>query len=1250
MRWVSADHLHEWGRSIEAETTFPGLVADLIWKTAPEIREFRIPRDEKGKIRGLDGYIDAAGGPPFVPDGRSVWEFGTGRSGIKSKANKDYETRTNEFLKKNVSLGDISFVFATPLTWDDPTMSVAQWQLEKREGPWKDVHLIDGTTLEKWLAENPALAADFARNILGLPPISGAQSTDEFWHFYSNKFEPPITEDVVLCGRSSQADDLIQKLLAGVQPQRMIADSEEEVIAFVIAAIRQCDPDQRKSLESMTLVLESQAAATYFSRKDKMIYLTRGSATRYAGQLRTIAPTVIPLAGDSAPTDNLALDRPTTFALAQSLQTMGFSEQRAGQLAIECGRSLTILERRIPGGSAKNPVWASDAKKLKPAMLAGAWDNSNLDDQAALSNLAVGRNYEEIEEELLPLVRSTDPALDFESPRWQMRSSVDAFVHLGHTLSKADLTRLSNLAAHLFGTVPQAPKADDLVISRPLGQSSHSEWIRDGIATTLLQIAVLGEKVGIQTESSTPQEYVDQLIQSLPGLAANSRLISCIGRQLPVLMESAPRPFLEALERLLEGDREFAATVFRESDGFFGPTSPHTYLLWGLEKLAWSPEYLVRVTRILAALARMDPGGKSGNRPIGTLHNIFVPWQPCTNASVAERFSAIDFLIANEEGSAWELVHCLLPKSHDVVMPTSKPTFREFGASERKQPTYGDVWEFNDGIVCRAVALAGIDSNRWQVLIENIGGVGNGSLKVFLTGLKRVLTELSDHKQFSVWNALRAEVNKHSRFSDSDWAVPAETLGRLEHLLSDHPPFQTYLSSAWLFDDWHPDIQGEDKFDEKIVEAARADAVRKILAVGAVDDIVMLAAAVKLPQFVAATLVEVTESVGKIGEALRFGIQRSENVTNFESAICGEAARKFGQVWSERFLEIVREVNLPPSMVSTLLTAWPSIRTTWDFVSSFDHGIADAYWDKSEGYFVRGNVADAMFAAEKFIGRNRPDKAFDALYSHKKNLDTGVLVSVLEKVLMANEELGLQLNSMFGHKVDEVLDTLLANDCDERIVAGLEFSFFPLLEHQRKAFTIHKLMAKSAEYFSEILSLVYSKEEVDRDSLDDVTKRKASTAFRLLWSFTILPGMTESGTDLDREELLSWATGVQRQSTKKGILDVAEIQIGKLLAYSPNDLDQDIWPHRSVRWVIDHLKNDHVERGFLIECFNKRGVHSKELYEGGKQEQALERKYRTWAEGQPHGRTRDVLNRVAEEWKSHAAAEERRAAVEKLGS
>ena len=101
-------------------------------------------------------------------------------------------------------------------------------------------------------------------------------------------------------------------------------------------------------------------------------------------------------------------------------------------------------------------------------------------------------------------------------------------------------------------------------------------------------------------------------------------------------------------------------------------------LLWALEKLAWSPDYLSRVAVILADLASIDPDGSWANRPIGSLVNIFLPWHVQTTAKFDRRKAAIKAVIKNQPKIGWSLLLELLPEGCHTTSGNYRPIWRDF--------------------------------------------------------------------------------------------------------------------------------------------------------------------------------------------------------------------------------------------------------------------------------------------------------------------------------------------------------------------------------------------------------------------------------------------------------------------------------------------------------------------------------------------------------------------------------------------
>ena len=95
--------------------------------------------------------------------------------------------------------------------------------------------------------------------------------------------------------------------------------------------------------------------------------------------------------------------------------------------------------------------------------------------------------------------------------------------------------------------------------------------------------------------------------------------------------------FLNAMDRnLAQNDPPSRSYSRRVKNSLWGG-GEYPHLLWALELLAWSPDYLARVTDILAKLTQLDPDGRYQNRPRNTFQQIYRLWYPQTSATLDQR-------------------------------------------------------------------------------------------------------------------------------------------------------------------------------------------------------------------------------------------------------------------------------------------------------------------------------------------------------------------------------------------------------------------------------------------------------------------------------------------------------------------------------------------------------------------------------------------------------------------------------------
>lgn len=1248
MKWVTAADLGQWADRRDARTGLSELVSALVRASSARIEDFRFPTGDSAQIPGYDGRLEAAGAPPFVPGGRSVWEFGTSKDYL-AKANEDFRNRSQD--PGGVDPADATFVLVTPRTWSRATPSIEEWQNKKKsKGPWKDVRLLDGVQLEAWLEGCPAVAAHFARSVSPLMPANGARSTDEYWEEYAARFEPPLTEAVLLCGRAGAAKRLLERLVGAPGHYRLWADSPEEAAAFAVAAIRRAGAEARKFLEARTLILDTVGAARQLQGLEGLVLVAHPPTCEAQGALGRRSVIVVPLgAGDRAAGDGVALERPNRHEMAQALREMGITpDEAAVQMARKCGRSVTVLARQIASTSAPRPAWAGDTS-LVPALLLGGWDAGSEHDREVARTIAGAETYDAFEAPLRKYLAQADSPLECVGDVWQLRAPVDAFAHMAHLIGKEQLDRLGQCIGAVFQE--RDPGLDLEPRERPFAATrgaalGHSDWLRDGMATTLLLFAALEEGAELRVGGGA-QAYVDRLVRALPGLGDDWRLLASLQKQLPLLMEAAPHPLLEALAHLLEGDGGKILPIFQDTDPIFS-SSPHTGLLWALEVAAWDPQFFPQAVSTLAALARIDPGGELTNRPRASLRDIFLPWRPRTNAPLRERLAVLDGVLRAEPRVGWELLLDLMPEQHGFSMAGVEPRFRDAGTPEREVPTNGVVLDGFNAVIDRAITAAAGRPERLCELIGAFPQLGRGQRDGLLDRIREFAEGAADKERARVWDALRDLVNTHKAFGDAAWAMGAGEVALLEPMVAAVEPRDAVLREGWLFDEHVPRLPTRAAMESgQQIQALREAAVGRLIENGGPAAVERLAESAKLPRFVGLAAAAVVGDIEGLAALADFGLRRGGALDEFAAGLSAGAARSRGPEWRAVISRGAASGRWTPVQLVTTLLLWDDEPRTWDFAASLGEETDRAYWLRKPAFGHYGDPACAEVAARKYLVARRATGALGAIMGHAGVLPPDLVVGVLDAVLAALAAPGGQVGAMLAFEVEGVIRALRSRpDVSVGDIARLEYGFLPLLSHREGHLTLHRGMAVDPELFVSVLCDVFGPAGGGAPGPDEHARRRAQAGYQLLHGMTLVPGVSPGG--FDSGALGTWVDSARARAAARDRARIADEYIGHVLAYAPFGADG-AWPHEAVRALLERLQSDDIEQGIMIQRHNMRGVVHKAMYEGGDQERGVAEQVRRWARAvAAWPRTGAMLRRLADSWDDFGKREDERAAKDKM--
>lgn len=120
---------------------------------------------------------------------------------------------------------------------------------------------------------------------------------------------------------------------------------------------------------------------------------------------------------------------------------------------------------------------------------------------------------------------------------------------------------------------------------------------------------------------------------------------------------------------------------------------------------------------------------------------------------------------------------------------------------------------------------------------------------------------------------------------------------------------------------------------------------------------------------------------------------------------------------------------------------------------------------------------------------------------------------------------------------------------DEEELARMEWVWFSVLEHtQHGVETLFRLLAKDPAFFTTAVKLIYRSDTPDDSANapppDDVTRRRAQLAWRLLNEWKGAPGRTETGA-VDQSALRDWVSRARLDVQQSGHARIGDEQIAK---------------------------------------------------------------------------------------------------------
>jgi addiction module HigA family antidote len=1228
---VKANDLIDWFTStISARTKLSVLLRTLVHSTGLDLQMVDFPGNDDAERPGWDGFIETGAGTPWIPVGKSGWEFGV-TVDIKGKADGDFAKSVK--ATKKTDRANITFVFVTPRRWPGKSAWVTAM---KEKQLWKDVRAYDASDLEQWLEQSIAAQTWFANQTNR--PSSGVRTLERCWYDWANVTSPALHPTLFSTAIKVWGDKV--KGFANsdrTDPLVIAADSVEEALAFLSQAFEDAELEQHKD---RTLVFDEPGVLSKLAQGNiDFIAVAHTRAVErefgpYSSSLRTIV--VYPRNATSLEPDIL-LEPLGYEAFNNALEEMGKERDDLTSLANLSGRSLTVLRRQLSTIPAiRNPAWAEDHEAstgLVPLVLIGAWDSRNEADQTALSLLAGDISFHALEKRVQELARLND------SPVWSIGSyrgvisKIDSLFAIAGAFTKGDLDRFFEIARMVLGEDDPAldlPEEDRWAASIHGKKREFSGAVREGISETLVLLAVhgknlFGKRLGFDGELAAAK-LVQDTLEPL-----STRKLEANERDLPLYAEAAPNAFLDIIERDLRSTQPETLGLLRPANtGIFGSSCPRTGLLWALEGLAWNPATFPRVVKILGQLSEVEINDNWANKPISSLGSIFRAWIPQTAADHEARLKAIHLLFNRHPTIGWRIcVEQFGDYGNRVGDYSHKPKWRPdgYGFGEPHK-TWGPINAF----VLEMVELA---LNRPAYSAEMICDL--------VSRLHALGTEFQDR----VWKIIK---NWHESGADDDDIAKvrekirvtvlsrrgrkkanAEGQARLSKtakaIYDAMMPKDVVNQHEWLFRQHWVEESADELFEEELdfrarekrIEKLRIEALTKIVAERGIDGVFDLASKGNSQRQIGAYLAN-----GILPEeqwpTLIFGCLRRPVDDTGREGIASGVMWTINAEHRKSLFESLRE-ELSEEEALKLLLLSPFRLSTWQLVDELPGNARAIYWQEVVPQYVFDAVEENNEGVRRLLDAKRPRAAFAAMHFKLDEIRPPLLFQLLKAMVQdGNDKAGeYQLHDYDIQRAFQLLDRNPDISLEDK--AGLEFAYLDVLARSFRGGDGHQIpnleryIEDHPEMFVQAVVWTYKRKEGGEDPteyrLTGDREHLAKRGYRLLEALERLPGQDKATEEDKRKKLQEWVSSVRKACTELDRADIADVCLGKLFSSAPVGKDG-VWPNEVVRDVMEDLQSEAMSNGAHTGLYNARGVHWRG--EGGAQERELAEKYRKWAE------------------------------------
>lgn len=1180
----------------EAQNEIPYIIKQLIENTVKNLTKLDIPYGDNTIQTGPDGIVQFNGTNKYLGENSAIIEIGT---------DENYVVKANNDIKKRTPNKKQNFVFVTPYCWNMRRPSKYEWiEKQKEKYNWKDIMVIDGEVLETWLEEDILTTKYFLNKIDKLITPTSISMIKDKEDELKQKTKVGLGLDFFDYNEKNY-----ENILSDLKKEyyHIVSPTREEGMHVTLFYLRKLnkenntiiidDEDTWNSLVKKGNINNAILIPNFYQKNDLIIpsnnttIIIHDKEEKITGfdfelQQRTIRNLENSL-GIYYKQDDCSIDYDKIHSIVN--KTLG---------------KYMALKREIFKAPIK-PQWYNESNKLRYLQL-------------FLINKFTTRDFEifkefnvekkELTELLKQQINKKDPYIIYYKydDEYIVVNTYNVIEWLGEELDEEIIDAYCKIVEKVLFYIEPRYHMENInekyYVEKPYNRR-YSKSLKEGILRSLVITKLYLKKENNYTLYTKLDYIVKRYYESINTESEYFNFANIASE----LVEFDYEMFLDKIEQSIENENFLRMFNLERKDLLFS-TNEYCHILWGLEKAISQKQHISRSVEILFKLCiiKEEKYGNMVNKPIQSLTEVFLGWDNLTCLTKEEKINLLEKMIQKYPETGRKLLEKILPNTSQTWSPMMKPEFDKYDEPISIKYIKEQMEYFSEYYLLYV--------KYYVKKLDDLVSIYEEGYFIELPCfdvIKKKTYDLMevcklDEERVKLKECIREKINGHITFHNEAWTLSEKEYSYFIEILEK----LTYSNKIWdyiyLYNNYLLSRE-KDLFKEKNIamQLVRENSENEKILLDnclnphdVIEDLYERAYSKKYSVDLLLRLIEWDECNPEKGYTA---------TTYIKYVAANEGIDKIINIYNR-----LKNYELDKTRILFVLTT-PGYNDKLYSLIENDDKLKSVYWRMISDYSEEKK--DLVFENALYY------KNFSLCLRimHEENDKYDEKCNLLEKIV---EEKYIP-NGIDRHYLVKIFKYFENYDKikDFERLAKLEIYFNPLLTN--KSFFLSKEATKTPSLVADLVEIIYKDA---KGNSKDCNENVVSTCWKILHNLKI---------DFNNKNYQKWCDDFLKITKSLDREKIGFAVLGQLLARCGKDKDDDIFPIKNVRNIIEKYQNKTLSESFKIEKYNMRGAHFVGI---GEEEYALYEMYKNWSEEimMEFPETSKILKELAESYKQES--------------